>query len=81
MKRKFIPVEEAFVEWRKDPEYMAAYDRLEGEFASAGAALKAAIDIGLADVAAGRVKDFDLVQIVERGKRSQAERLAASREG
>ena len=33
MMRKFIPVEEAFQEWRKDPEYVAAYDTLEEEFA------------------------------------------------
>jgi len=36
MSRKFIPVEEAFAEWRKDPEYVAAYDALEEEFALAG---------------------------------------------
>jgi antitoxin ParD1/3/4 len=32
------------------------------------AALKADIDRGLADVAAGRVKDFDSARIVERGR-------------
>lgn len=36
-KRKFIPVEEAFTEWRKDPKYVAAYDALEEEFAPASA--------------------------------------------
>lgn len=41
MKRKFIPVEEAFREWRKDPEYIAAYDALEEEFALAEALIKA----------------------------------------
>jgi antitoxin ParD1/3/4 len=30
--------------------------------------LKAAIDLGLSDVAAGRVRDFDVDRIVERGK-------------
>ena len=30
-----IPVEESFVEWRKDPDYVAAYDALEEEFALA----------------------------------------------
>ena len=35
MERKFIPVEESFAEWRKDPEYVAAYDALEEEFALA----------------------------------------------
>jgi len=39
--RKFIPVEEAFEEWRKDPEYVAAYDALEEEFALASALIKA----------------------------------------
>jgi transcriptional regulator with XRE-family HTH domain len=31
--RKFIPVEESFARWRKDPEYVASYDALEDEFA------------------------------------------------
>ncbi len=39
--RKFIPVEESFNEWRKDPNYVAAYDALEGEFALASALIKA----------------------------------------
>lgn len=33
------------------------------------AALKSDIDKGLADVAAGRVKDFDRARIVERGRK------------
>lgn len=41
MTRKFIPVEEAFTEWRKDPAYVAAYDALEEEFALADALIKA----------------------------------------
>jgi antitoxin ParD1/3/4 len=39
------------------------------------AALKADIDKGLADVAAGRVKDFDRKKIVERGRKLLASRL------
>lgn len=35
MTRKFIPVEESFAEWHKDPEYVKAYDALEDEFALA----------------------------------------------
>lgn len=35
MSRKFIPVEESFAEWRKDPEFMKEYDALEEEFALA----------------------------------------------
>ena len=41
MKRKFIPVEEAFAEWRKDPEYVLEYEALEEEFALASALIKA----------------------------------------
>jgi transcriptional regulator with XRE-family HTH domain len=41
MSRKFIPVEEAFQEWRKDPEYVAAYDAVADEFAVASALIKA----------------------------------------
>jgi ribosome-binding protein aMBF1 (putative translation factor) len=41
MTRKFIPVEEAFAKWRKDPEYVAAYEALEEEFALATALVQA----------------------------------------
>jgi len=41
MKRRFIPVEEAFKEWRTDPDYVAAYDAMEEEFALASALIKA----------------------------------------
>lgn len=41
MTRKFIPVEEAFSEWEKDPEFRAAYDALEDEFALASALIEA----------------------------------------
>jgi ribosome-binding protein aMBF1 (putative translation factor) len=44
MTRKFIPVEDSFQEWRKDPEYLAAYDALEDEFALASALIKARSD-------------------------------------
>lgn len=39
--RKFIPVEEAFAEWRKDPEYVHAYEALEEEFTLASALIGA----------------------------------------
>jgi DNA-binding XRE family transcriptional regulator len=39
--RKFIPASEAFERWRKDPEYVAAYDALEEEFALAAALIDA----------------------------------------
>jgi DNA-binding XRE family transcriptional regulator len=41
MTRKFIPVGEAFADWRKDPDYVAAYDALEEEFALAAALINA----------------------------------------
>jgi ribosome-binding protein aMBF1 (putative translation factor) len=41
MNRKFIPVEEAFAEWRKDPEFVAEYDALEEEFTLADALIRA----------------------------------------
>ena len=41
MNRKYIAVEEAFRDWRKDPLYVAAYDALEDEFAMASALIKA----------------------------------------
>ena len=41
MTRKFIPVEDAVAEWRKDPKFVAAYDELEEEFALASALIKA----------------------------------------
>ena len=44
MKRKFIPVETAFKQWKKDPKYAAAYDALAGEFALASALIKARSD-------------------------------------
>jgi ribosome-binding protein aMBF1 (putative translation factor) len=39
--RKLIPVEGMFREWRKDPEYVAAYEALEEELALAEALIKA----------------------------------------
>jgi len=37
MGRMFIPVEEAFERWRKDPAFVAEYDALEEQFARASA--------------------------------------------
>jgi hypothetical protein len=42
MTRKFIPIEEVAKEWMKDPEFVAAYDALEDEFAVASALIKGA---------------------------------------
>ncbi len=44
MIRKFIPVEESFRKWHQDPEYQAAYDALEDEFALASAIIAARAD-------------------------------------
>jgi len=41
------------------------------------AALKADIDVGLADIAAGRVKDFDPARVIERGRKLLAARSAS----
>ena len=41
MTRKFIPAEEAFAEWKKEPRYVAAYEGLKEEFALASAMIKA----------------------------------------
>jgi ribosome-binding protein aMBF1 (putative translation factor) len=41
MKRKFIPAEESFAQWAKDPKYHAAYEAVAEEFALASAMIKA----------------------------------------
>lgn len=41
MNRKFIPVEEVAKEWMKRPDFVAAYDALEDEFAMAAALIRA----------------------------------------
>jgi ribosome-binding protein aMBF1 (putative translation factor) len=52
-KRKFIPAERSFAEWRRDPAYAKAYDNLEDEFALAAALIDARGRAGMsqADVA------------------------------
>jgi ribosome-binding protein aMBF1 (putative translation factor) len=47
MKRKFIPVEESFARWEKNPKFMAAYDALEGEFALVSALIQARAASGM----------------------------------
>ncbi|MBN9344611.1 MAG: helix-turn-helix transcriptional regulator [Devosia sp.] len=44
MTRKSIPVAEAAKEWLKNPEFKAAYDALEEEFALAQALIRARAD-------------------------------------
>ena len=70
MNRKFIPVEESFVEWRKDPAYIAEYDALEEEFALAGALIRAraAADMSQHDIAAHMGTSQPAVARLEGGK-------------
>ena len=44
---KMLPVEESFAEWRKDPNYVEAYDALEDEFSLAAALIEARAHAGL----------------------------------
>jgi ribosome-binding protein aMBF1 (putative translation factor) len=45
--RRLIPAEKVFREWRKDPEFVAAYDALEDEFDVASALIKARGDAAM----------------------------------
>jgi len=47
MTRQSIPVEEAFEAWRKDPNFVAAHEALEDEFAVAAALIKARGDAAM----------------------------------
>ncbi|RYG94213.1 MAG: XRE family transcriptional regulator [Alphaproteobacteria bacterium] len=47
MTSKFIPVEESFAEWSKDPAYREAYAALEEEFALAQQVIEARARAGL----------------------------------
>lgn len=47
MSRKNIPVGESFAAWRKDPEYVKAYNALEEEFSLAKAMIEARAHAGL----------------------------------
>ena len=44
---KMVPVEESFAEWRKDPNYVEAYDALEDKFSLAAALIEARARAGL----------------------------------
>jgi len=41
-----VPADKLFREWRKDPKYVAAYNRLDDAFALAAAMMKARTDVG-----------------------------------
>ena len=70
MKRKFIPVEESFARWRQDPEYVAAYDALEEEFALVSALIqaRAAADMTQEQVAQAMGTTQAVVARLEGGK-------------
>lgn len=57
MIRKTIPVGKAFARWRKDPQFVAAYQALEEEFALAGALIKARSDAGMTQEQVARAMD------------------------
>lgn len=42
---KMIPVEESFAKWRKDPDYVKAYNALENEFSLAVAVIRARAEL------------------------------------
>ena len=44
---KMIPVEESFAEWRKNQEYVKAYNALEDEFSLVAAMIKARASAGM----------------------------------
>lgn len=54
MKRKFVPAEESFRQWKKDPKYAAEYAALEAEFTLASALIEAR---GSADMTQGEVAE------------------------
>jgi hypothetical protein len=51
MTSKTIPVEEAAKAWMQDPEFRAAYDALEGEFALASALIRARGNVDISPTA------------------------------
>jgi hypothetical protein len=44
-----IPVDESFAEWRKDPDYLKAYDALEDKFSLAAAMIEERAHAGLSE--------------------------------
>src|SRR5580658_4564286 len=70
MKQKFIPVEESFKQWKKDPKYVAAYYALDSEFALASAMIKARAEADMTQeqVAAAMGTTQAVVARLESGK-------------
>jgi hypothetical protein len=55
-KRKSIPIEESFVEWRRDPAFAKAYEALDEEFALAEALIDGRSRAGQSQKAVARRK-------------------------
>jgi ribosome-binding protein aMBF1 (putative translation factor) len=70
MNRRFIPVDEAFAEWRRDPGHVAAYDALEEEFALASALIEARAKAGMTqeEVARAMGTTQDVIARLESGR-------------
>jgi ribosome-binding protein aMBF1 (putative translation factor) len=70
MKRKYIPVDEVFADWSKNPKFMAAYDALEEEFALVSALIqaRAAADMTQEQVAQAMGTTQAVVARLEGGK-------------
>jgi ribosome-binding protein aMBF1 (putative translation factor) len=68
MKQKFIPVEESFKKWKKDPKYVAAYNALESEFALAFFKARADADMTQEQVAEAMGTTQAVIARLESGK-------------
>lgn len=70
MTRKFIPADESFRQWKKDPKYIAEYEALDQEFALASALIEARskADMTQEEVAAAMGTTQAVVARLESGK-------------
>jgi ribosome-binding protein aMBF1 (putative translation factor) len=84
MSRKFIPAEESFARWRKDPEFMKEYDALEEEFTRAQLVIGARVhaDISQAELAERMGTSQSAIARLESGRTKPStrtlEKLAAA---
>ena len=70
MKREFVPAEDSFRQWKKDPKYVAEYQALDKEFALASALIEARnkADMTQEEVAAAIGTTQAVVARLESGK-------------
>lgn len=68
--KKYIPVDESFRRWEREPAFRRAYDALEDEFVLAGALINARAQAGLSqqDVAARMKTSQQAVSRLEGGQ-------------